>query len=43
MTKTTLKEIMCTAGRVILVYTAVGAVVVEGIAKIAKLTELIEK
>ena len=43
MTKTTMKEILATTGKVLLVYAAVGAVVVEGIAKITKLTELIEK
>ena len=40
---TTMKEILVTTGKVLLTYAAVGAVVVEGITKIKKLTELIEK
>ena len=43
MTKTTMKEILAATGKVLVVYAAVGAVVVEGIAKVKKLTELIEK
>lgn len=43
MTKTSLKEILSATGKVLLVYAAVGAVVVEGITKVKKLTELIEK
>ena len=43
MTKTTMKEILCATGKVLLTYAAVGAVVVECITKIKKLTELIEK
>ena len=42
MTKTTLKEVLAATGKVLLTYAAVGAVVVEGIAKIKKLTELID-
>ena len=40
---TTMKEILVNTGKVLLTYAAVGAVVVEGISKIKKLTELIEK
>lgn len=43
MTKTTLKEILCATGRVLVVYASVGAVVIGGIEHIKKLTELLDK
>lgn len=39
---TTFTEVIKATGKVLLVYAAVGAVVVEGIAKIKKLSELID-
>ena len=40
---TTFTEVIKATGKVLLTYAAVGAIVVEGIDKIKKLTELIEK
>ena len=40
---TTFTEVLKATGKVLVVYASVGAIVVEGIAKVKKLTELIEK
>ena len=40
---TTFTDVLKATGKVLVVYASVGAIVVEGIAKVKKLTELIEK